>query len=70
MYFKIVKTKGVRQWHARIYGNNHEIVFWTQNYTSKEPARRACEMVKREAVIATIPENSEKMELGSRVRTT
>jgi uncharacterized protein YegP (UPF0339 family) len=67
MYFEIVKTKGERQWHARIRGNNNEIVFWTQDYTTKEAARRACEMVKREATAAAIPPKSIKEPDGSPV---
>ena len=67
MYFEIVKTKGARKWHARIMGDNNRIVFWTQDYTSKESARHACEIVKTAAALADIPEKSVKEPGGSPV---
>jgi uncharacterized protein YegP (UPF0339 family) len=54
MYFQLVKNKRTGRWHARIRGNNHEIVFSTQTYESKSGALNACAMVQREAASAAI----------------
>jgi uncharacterized protein YegP (UPF0339 family) len=47
MYFQIVKTKA--GYHARIRGDNHEIVFQTQVYDQKASATNAITMVKNGA---------------------
>jgi uncharacterized protein YegP (UPF0339 family) len=52
MYFEIVKTNA--GWHARIKGANHEIVFATQVYTSRQTAINACNLVKAGAASAKI----------------
>jgi uncharacterized protein YegP (UPF0339 family) len=52
MYFEIVST--ANGWHARIKDANHKIIFWTQDYTRRESAIHACELVKRLAASAPI----------------
>jgi uncharacterized protein YegP (UPF0339 family) len=59
MYFQLVKNKRTGRWHARIRGNNHEIVFSSQVYHSKESAINACAMVQRGAGAAKIYETEE-----------
>jgi uncharacterized protein YegP (UPF0339 family) len=52
MYFEIVHTQS--GWHARIKDRNHKIIFWTQDYTSRQSAVHACELVKALAASAPI----------------
>lgn len=47
MYFTIESASG--GYRARIYGGNHELVFWTEVYVTKAGAMNAIEMVKRGA---------------------
>jgi uncharacterized protein YegP (UPF0339 family) len=54
MYFEIVSASG--GYRARIRGGNHEIIFWTEVYTTKASARHACEVVKNNALLAPIHE--------------
>jgi uncharacterized protein YegP (UPF0339 family) len=65
MYFEIVKTKGVKKWHARIRGDNNRIVFWTQNYYSKADAKHACEIVQSGARSANVPLKPTKLTSAS-----
>ena len=57
MYFQIIKNKRTGRWHARISGNNHEIVFSTQTYDSRSSALNACALVQRGAASAKIYES-------------
>jgi uncharacterized protein YegP (UPF0339 family) len=57
MYFEIVKTAA--GWHARIKGGNHEIVFVTEVYVSRQTAINACNTVQLGAGNAKIYEVSE-----------
>jgi uncharacterized protein YegP (UPF0339 family) len=52
MYFEIVSASG--GYRARIRGGNHEIIFVTEVYTTKQSARHACEVVKNNAFSAPI----------------
>lgn len=52
MYFEIVSASG--GYRARIRGGNHEIMFTTEVYSTKASARHACEVVKNNALLATI----------------
>jgi uncharacterized protein YegP (UPF0339 family) len=54
MYFEIVSASG--GYRARIRGGNHEIMFVSEVYTTKASARHACEVVKNQALFATIPD--------------
>ncbi len=58
MRFEVVtkKTTSGTLYHARIKGGNGEIIFSSQNYTVKESAKHACEVVKANAKGATIYE--------------
>lgn len=47
MYFKIVTASG--GYRAHIYGGNHELVWWTEVYTSRASAQNAIDMVKQGA---------------------
>jgi uncharacterized protein YegP (UPF0339 family) len=47
MYFALVAASG--GYRAHIYGRNHELVFWTEVYTTKAGARNAIEMVRNGA---------------------
>lgn len=47
MYFTIESASG--GYRAHIYGGNHELVFWTEVYVSKQGARNAIDMVKNGA---------------------
>lgn len=44
MYFKIVSASG--GYRAHIYGANHELVWWTEVYVSRQSAQNAINMVK------------------------
>ena len=61
MTFQVVtkKTLSGTHYHARIKGGNGEIIFSSQNYTTKESAKRACETVKANARGASIVEVTE-----------
>lgn len=57
MYYEVVKTW--RGYHARIRGNNHEIVFVTENYNARASAINAIAMVQAGAKTAPIYERDE-----------
>lgn len=59
MYYQLVKNKRTGRWHARIRGDNHEIVFSSQTYTAKASAENAIDMVKRGAARAITVETEE-----------
>lgn len=61
MYFQVVKKKTASgtHYHARIRGDNHEIVFSSQTYYAKSSAIHACEVVKGGAAGAKIYEVEE-----------
>jgi uncharacterized protein YegP (UPF0339 family) len=50
MYFKIIhsinKLTGRSQYHAQFHGRNHEIVWWTENYTTEDGALYAIALIK------------------------
>lgn len=50
MYFTIEAASG--GYRARIYGGNHELVFWTEVYSTKAGAENAIAMVKAGAATA------------------
>lgn len=52
MYFKIVSASG--GYRAHIYGGNHELVFWTEVYTTRASALNAINMVKSGAAGAPV----------------
>lgn len=56
MYFTLVSASG--GYRAHIYGANHELVFWTEVYTSKASAVNAINMVRNGASGATAYDNS------------
>lgn len=47
MYFTIVAASG--GYRAHIYGANHELVFWSEVYTTKASAVNAIRMVQNGA---------------------
>ena len=47
MYFSLVRASG--GYRAHIYGGNHELVFWTEVYTTKASALNAIGMVQNGA---------------------
>jgi uncharacterized protein YegP (UPF0339 family) len=57
MYFEIVKTRA--GYHARIRGNNHEIVLSSQVYGARASAVNAITMVKAGAATAPTYERDE-----------
>jgi uncharacterized protein YegP (UPF0339 family) len=57
MYFEVVTTDTGYQ--ARIKDGNHEIIFTTQVYASKQSALHACNLVEQEAGGGPIYEVSE-----------
>jgi uncharacterized protein YegP (UPF0339 family) len=62
MHFEVVtKESGgiATHYHARIKGGNGEIIFSSQNYTAKESAKHACEIVKAQAASAAMYEVTE-----------
>ena len=52
MYFTIVAASGGFRAHA--YGANHELVWWTEVYTSKAAAQNAIAMLKVGAAPAPV----------------
>jgi uncharacterized protein YegP (UPF0339 family) len=52
LYFEIVRASGGYRGHIK--SANHELVFWTQVYTTKQSANHACELVKVYAGSANI----------------
>lgn len=52
MYFTIESASG--GYRAHIYGGNHELVFWTEVYTTKASAENAINMVKAGAYNAPV----------------
>ena len=49
-----VRDSKDNQFHAVFRGANGEIVWWTENYRSKQSAIDACYLIKREAPNATV----------------
>ena len=47
MYITIERASG--GFRAHIYGGNHELMFWTEVYTSKASAQNAIDVVKNGA---------------------
>lgn len=56
MYFTIESASG--GYRAHIYGGNHELVFWTEVYTTKAGALNAIEMVSAGAATAPVYDRS------------
>jgi len=58
MHFEVVtkKTTNGTRYHARIKGGNGEIIFSSQNYSAKQSATHACEVVQAQAGTAKIYE--------------
>jgi len=52
MYFAIVPASGGYRGHA--YGNNHELVWWTEVYTQKAGAWNAINLLKTGAATAAV----------------
>ncbi|HET7122088.1 MAG TPA: DUF1508 domain-containing protein [Solirubrobacterales bacterium] len=52
MYFEIVSASG--GYRARIRGGNHEIMFTSEVYTTKQSAQNAIDVVKNGAMFATV----------------
>lgn len=52
MYFEIVRASG--GYRAHITDQNHELIFWTEVYTTKASAKHACELVQAGARTAPI----------------
>jgi uncharacterized protein YegP (UPF0339 family) len=59
MYFQLVKNNRTGRWHARIRGDNHEIVFSTQTYDAKSSAVNAVAMVQSGAATAKTVETEQ-----------
>jgi uncharacterized protein YegP (UPF0339 family) len=53
MYFEIVRTKS-GQFRAHIKDQNHKLIFWTEEYVSKQSAVHACQLVQAGARNAPI----------------
>jgi len=47
MYFELIYSRESGQYHARLYGSGHDLLFWTQEDTSKQSVVRACDEVRR-----------------------
>ena len=56
MYFTIESASG--GYRAHIYGGNHQLVFWTEVYTTKASAENAINMVKTGAYSAKVYDRS------------
>lgn len=56
MYFTIETASG--GYRTRIYGDNHEQMFISEVYTTKQSAKHAAEVVKVEASTAKIKDNT------------
>ncbi len=52
MYFEIVTASG--GYRARIRGGNHEVMFWTEVYTTKQAALNAISVVQTYASTARV----------------
>jgi uncharacterized protein YegP (UPF0339 family) len=52
MYFKIVPASGGNR--AHLYGNNHELVWFTEVYSYREGAAHAIALAKTHAATAPI----------------
>ena len=61
MKFEVVTRRSgtSTHYHARIKGDNGEIIFSSQTYTAKASAKHACETVKANAGDASIDEVEE-----------
>jgi uncharacterized protein YegP (UPF0339 family) len=56
MYFTIESASGGYRAHA--YGNNHELVWWTEVYTRKASAEHAISIIKTYAPSAPVYDRS------------
>jgi uncharacterized protein YegP (UPF0339 family) len=52
MYFEIVSASG--GYRAHIRGGNHELIFWSEVYTTKAGAQNAINVVKAGAAAAPV----------------
>lgn len=52
MYFTIKRDRD--GYRGRAYGNNHELVWWTEAYVSKSSAYNAIAMLQRGAATAPV----------------
>lgn len=52
MYFTIKRDRD--GYRARAFGANHELVWWTEAYTSKAGAQHAIELLQRDAATAPV----------------
>lgn len=56
MYFTIESASGGYRAHA--YGANHQLVFWTEVYTTKASAQNAINIMKSGAATAPVYDRS------------
>lgn len=60
MYFKIKKSANNKAFYFVGYGNNHEPIFKSEMYTTKQSAKHTIDIIKMQASIANIIDDSEK----------
>ena len=46
MYFELIYSRESGQYHARLFGSGHDLLFWTQEHTSKQSVVRVCDEVR------------------------
>ncbi|MGL5594010.1 MAG: YegP family protein [Cetobacterium sp.] len=59
MYFKILKSKNNVNFYFVGYGNNHEPIFTSEMYTTKQSAKHTIEIIKAQALEAPIKDESD-----------
>lgn len=58
MYFKILKSKNNINFYFVGYGDNHEPIFTSEMYTSKQSAKHTIDVIKAQASTATTKDES------------
>lgn len=60
MYFKILKSKNNINFYFVGYGDNHEPIFTSEMYTSKQSAKHTIDVIKTQALAANVKDESDK----------
>ncbi|MGL4862393.1 YegP family protein [Cetobacterium sp.] len=60
MYFKIKKASNNKEFYFIGYGDNHEPIFTSEMYTSKQSAKHTIDVIKKQALVANIKDESDK----------
>jgi len=54
VYFELIYSSESAKYHARLYDSEHDLLFWTQDHTSKQSVVGVCDEV-RSRMNAAIP---------------